>query len=326
MSPRRGRRPGFTLIELLVVIAIIAILIGLLLPAVQRVRETAARAKCQNNMKQIGLAFHNYHQTNGRFPPALSNQYAYVPWLLPYMEQSAIASQYDMNTTLPTVSVAQVWNGTVPNRFGTTNAKASAADIPILLCPSVASDRIGPPGGADVGLRVYANDYPVSDEIAGPAMTGLGMTIPERQYKGFWLHVGTMQGASTNKMAEQDDPKRAPSATDIQDGLSNTFMVFEDAGRPVRWEGNRQNQTTGGYPATNGWWGDPANKITVEFVCRGNQVINCNNGNEIYSFHTNGVNFLFGDGSVHFIHEDLSPKTFVALYSRSGGDVAGTDW
>jgi prepilin-type N-terminal cleavage/methylation domain-containing protein len=327
MLPRRGRRSAFTLIELLVVIAIIAILIGLLLPAVQRVRETAARVKCQNNMKQVGLAFHNYHDANGRFPPALSNSYAYVPWLLPFMEQSAAASRYDMNTTMPTTPAVQAWNGTAVNRFGTSNTVASRVDIPILLCPSVASDRIGPPGGADAGLRVYANDYPVSDEIGGPAATGLtGTNLTERQYKGFWERIGTMQAATATKMAEVDDPKRAPSATDIQDGLSNTFMVFEDAGRPVRWEGNRQNQSTGGYPATNGWWGDPANKITVEFVCRSHAVINCNNGNEIYSFHVNGANFIFGDGSVHFIHEDLDPKTFVALYSRSGGDVPGTDW
>jgi prepilin-type processing-associated H-X9-DG protein len=190
----------------------------------------------------------------------------------------------------------------------------------------VASDRIGPPGGADVGLRVFASDYPVSDQIAGPAGSDLLGTLTERQYKGFWLHPGTMQVATATKMGEVNDPKQAPTVTDIQDGLSNTFMVFEDAGRPVRWEGNRQNQTPGGYPATNGWWADPANKITVEFVCRTAQVINCNNGNEIYSFHTNAANFLFGDGSVHYIREDISPKSFVALYSRSGGDIPDTDW
>jgi prepilin-type N-terminal cleavage/methylation domain-containing protein len=320
--PRLFRRSAFTLVELLVVIAIIAVLIGLLLPAVQRVREAAARTKCQNNLKQIGIAFHNYHDIKHRFPPAISTHFNYVCYLLPYIEQTAIASKYNLK---------------LPNNYWTTasNLTASKHDIPILLCPSVAGGRIGPQGFADSGQYVYACDYPVSDSIGTPARsngspptTSFAGNLQQQQYLGFFWRVGINYSQNpVNGVYELDDPDRAPQATDIEDGLSATFMVFEDAGRPVRYEGGRENETNTGYAATNGGWSDSNNKITVEFVCRGNQVQNCNNGNEIYSFHIGGVYNCFGDGSVHFIRQDIAPKVFVALYSRAGGDLVGrTDW
>jgi hypothetical protein len=102
-------------------------------------------------------------------------------------------------------------------------------------------------------------------------------------------------------------------------------MVFEDAGRPVHYSG-QGDPNNGQYPATNGNWGDPANRITVEDVCRVYQVQNCNNGNEIFSFHFGGVNSCFGDASVHFIRQDLTPKVFVALYSRAGGEPPPSEY
>src|SRR3954454_15319894 len=135
--PVRGRF-GFTLIELLVVIAIIAVLIGLLLPAIQKVREAAARAKCQNNLKQIGLAFHNYHSAKGRFPsgfvsravsedgPGLGPGWGWAAFLLPYLEQEPLFRRIDL-----TRDVADP-----------ANAAARVASVPLFLCPS--DDPAGP--------------------------------------------------------------------------------------------------------------------------------------------------------------------------------------
>lgn len=296
MPRRKPRWAAFTLIELLVVIAIISTLVGLLLPAVQKVREAAARTKCQNNQKQIGLAFHNYHAQNNRFPPGCSNQHNYMVYLLPYLEQAAAVAQYDLRFS---------WNSTATNGFGSSNYLVGQKDFPLLLCPSVPVGRSGR----------YANDYPVSDTIASYALPVLvpNYYLGTHLYRGFWYKpTGTV---NLNK-----DVTTIP---DIVDGLSSTFMVFEDAGRPDYYA---FGQFQGTFPAGNERWTDPANKITIEVLCDGRRTINCNNGNEIYSFHPGGAGFLFGDGSVHFISQNIVPTTFGALYTRAGGEVIPPEW
>jgi prepilin-type N-terminal cleavage/methylation domain-containing protein/prepilin-type processing-associated H-X9-DG protein len=276
----RRTRLAFTLIELLVVIAIIATLIAILLPAVQKVRAAAARAKCQNNLKQIGLAMHNYESAHGYFPPGYE-YCSYMGHILPYIEQGNVAAGF--NVSIP-------WDDPA-------NAKAAATKIPLLYCPAAPNLDRGP-----------INDYPVVGVIGPPASALLG--VPDDPYDprawGFFALIGMRV--------------RVP---DISDGLSTTIMLVEDTGRP---EFLTRGASSGGQGATNDTWADPENGIAAEVVCGGGRVINCHNGNEIFSLHMQGVNMLFGDGSVHFIREDIAPATFKALYTRCGEDIPGTDW
>jgi prepilin-type N-terminal cleavage/methylation domain-containing protein/prepilin-type processing-associated H-X9-DG protein len=273
-SLARHRRAAFTLIELLVVIAIIGILIALLLPAVQKVRESAMHAKCLNNMKQIGVAYHAYYDVNQVFF-GWTNYYYYVATLLPYLEQQNIANEYHFD---------KYWNDS-------SNLAAIKYDIPILVCPSCPLLRTGK----------AVTDYCLSDTIGSPAKGNLGIpgNAPLSAYEGFFGANG-----KPTKVAQ------------VTDGLSNTFMVFEDVGRPDYYDG--KNGTPGGYPADHEKWADPNNRITVQAWC--GAAMDCNNGNEIFSFHPGGCNFLLGDGSVRKIRSNIPPKTFVALYTRAGGE------
>ena len=115
---------------------------------------------------------------------------------------------------------------------------------------------------------------------------------------------------------------RPITIAEATDGLSTTFMLVEDAGRPDFFS---QGKSVGGQGADHDSWADPENRITIEAVC-GGRTINCHNGNEIYAFHTGGANFLMGDGSVRFIRQEIAPAAFKALFTCAAGDIVSTEW
>jgi prepilin-type N-terminal cleavage/methylation domain-containing protein len=298
------RRSAFTLIELLVVIAIIAILIGLLLPAVQKVREAAARMSCQNNLKQIALAAHNYESAYLQLPPGhvgpMKNESfdtspptggawcGHLPLLLPYLEQDAV---FRMTQTVPNgvffdvKAVTQPWwltpSGGYPNPENYTAANQKLTKI--MTCPSV-PDRDGANillgfhyyhfGSGSITLTAWLDDY-----------------VGVEQYKPFgrtnYAGVsGTGRGTSQYFIWDGIYTNRTPvKLAAIPDGASNTLMYGELCG--TRWAGGAQ------WQYTHSWFGC-GNMTTAWGMARGDQA----NAYQFSSNHTGLVQFAFGDGGV----------------------------
>jgi prepilin-type N-terminal cleavage/methylation domain-containing protein/prepilin-type processing-associated H-X9-DG protein len=288
-KPRK--RWGFTLVELLVVIAIIGVLIGLLMPAVQKVREAASRMSCTNNLKQIGLALHQYHDSRGYFPSSSTSgpgkRHSWVPFILAYLEQENLRKRYNFDK----------------NWFTPGNAKAVASQLKVFQCPSVPLqnrvDSTFTPNAACV-------DYNATKGVS-PDLVLLGLVRPTDLR-------GVMVKNETTRI------------TDITDGTSNTIMVAEDAGRPLLYNsGILVPGYTGGGP-----WADEFGPFYINGSTAGGSIlagpcpINCTNDKEIYSFHTGGANVQFADGSVQFIRSSISISTLAALVTRSGGETVSS--
>jgi prepilin-type N-terminal cleavage/methylation domain-containing protein/prepilin-type processing-associated H-X9-DG protein len=300
VSVPRRRRSAFTLVELLVVIAIIAVLIGLLVPAVQKVREAANRMSCTNNLKQIGLAAHNFVTTKGRFPPgwvegpfppagvtAAANHGSW-PFLLPFLEQEALAKSY-------------VWT---EHWYVPVNEPVVFTQLKILQCPSAEPDRVGKV--TSVNREGACADYSAVSYV-NPALAKLGWIDPAADYDGVM---------TKNFMARPED---------ITDGTSNTILIAEDAGRPKAWQAGR---LVPDVLASGGPWAAGANTLqnlmgsTSDGTSRpGPCALNCTNRGEVYSFHPGGANVVFADGSVHFLSASINIRTLAALITRAGGEV-----
>jgi prepilin-type N-terminal cleavage/methylation domain-containing protein/prepilin-type processing-associated H-X9-DG protein len=317
--PDSRTRRGFTLIELLVVIAIIAILIGLLLPAVQKVREAAARISCCNNLKQLGLALHLYESDHGAFPPGQVSgpmpeagvqqpvAHGWGPFVLPYIEQKELAHEYrlDLANTDP------------------ANQRVVITQLKVFQCPSAEPNRYfyGGPFARYRG-KAACGDYGPTWGVDG-ALVNLGLIdkpagclyfVPgwPNSIPDLWVYQGVL---APNKMTR---------VSDITDGTSNTIMLAEDAGRPQLWRAGRR------IPGQPDVIGGPWEAFFSGFVVRGSNpdgsspgpcAINCTNNREVYSFHPGGANAVFADGSVHFLKAGMGIQILADLVTAAGGEV-----
>jgi prepilin-type N-terminal cleavage/methylation domain-containing protein/prepilin-type processing-associated H-X9-DG protein len=344
LHPSTHRARGFTLIELLVVIAIIAILIGLLLPAVQKVREAAARSQCTNNLKQLGIACHAYHDSNNGLPPgrkSLANTQGLVLatypsdpillnhhgllYLLPYIEQDNLFRQFRITSPTGTFIGSMLGYGLTsgsafptPNAVASGNAVLAAQPIKTLICPADSGQRTINPGSLHYSPDGTAGQVTATktcyDFIAQAAGVG---------YYNWWKNT---TAGSRYIFGENSNT----TLVTITDGTSNTLMMGEQTLELF-------NGVTSGWSYA-GWVSvgiDPVGAWNTTFPAQGLNIWNYNNNtsplNRTFgrraswynaaSLHSGGVNFVMADGSVRFVQQSIDVPSLTLMSRMADGQV-----
>jgi prepilin-type N-terminal cleavage/methylation domain-containing protein/prepilin-type processing-associated H-X9-DG protein len=318
MSRSSHGRRAFTLIELLVVMAVISVLVGMLLPAVQKAREAASRIKCANNLKQLALAVHNYETERGYVQSSIrtgeTGRQGWALFILPYIEQMPVYSRFDFGLG---------WNEQANNR------SLAATRLAMFICPSVPDQfRLdGAPDDPTWQPFAATTDY--------AAITGVECGLLGTGMVAVTDHRGVLAREARTKF------------TDITDGLSNTLLIVESAGRPSLWQNGRLAAESPTTRVNGGGWARPASDFELKgssydgTTLFGPCAINCTNGGdtqgqyphrifgvagsgETYAFHTAGANVAFADGSVRLLASNISIKNYAALVTRMGGEITAS--
>ncbi|MCE9565456.1 MAG: DUF1559 domain-containing protein [Planctomycetes bacterium] len=354
--PKASFRRGFTLIELLVVIAIIAVLIGLLLPAVQKVREAASRMKCSNNLKQLGTAMHNYEGVYKMFPPAYVTAnpttdgtacgvgfgddyrngppgWAWGVFLLPYIEQGNVYKQFTLTEPC----------------WAPTNAATASTKVAMFICPSATGGSDGfdvQKEGADVrhGVPITRADGSKIFFAHSHYVTNAGIHQPWGRTTAYCYDYDIPEPVQENggQLARIDGPFYRNSRTTVaavSDGLSNTVFLGEHSSilSNKTWVGVVPGAVTPPRLDLRPWPSENNGAGCLVGVHSGPDthdhpevIIHAPNDpfghtDEMWGEHGNGCNVLLGDGSVRFITTFIKPTAWVALSTRNGGEVINGD-
>jgi prepilin-type N-terminal cleavage/methylation domain-containing protein/prepilin-type processing-associated H-X9-DG protein len=360
MQKVKRNRAGFTLVELLVVIAIIAILVGLLLPAVQKAREAAQRTACTNNCKQLALACLNYESGNRAFPvgdyrnsgaPDANLGYATIDWrasLLSYIEAAPAAAAYnyncdwcsDQNLAATQFQVKTFLCPSTP--YYATRTDTSGMEGPSIAFGVSTFGLTGAVGGSTPASDPfgYCSDYfainSVNDNVVNtwpqyfsPALAAYAAANVGNSSLDFYLPATGVLTRGGNGQTK---------VSDITDGTSNTLLFTESAGRPNAY--GLGNQLNGQLNPGEGRWADPNGEMKIKGsnpntfapmtsppglhdkvnLNANTCSMNCNNTNEPYSFHTTGCNFAFADGSVHFLSVQTPVWLLGQLATKAGSE------